>query len=76
MLFNHYEAERMMEERVKDALREAEQERLMRATKSHERTREWWTPLALMLSSLVGLVVRPQSLGCGQAVYRRKRRGV
>ena len=61
MLLNHYEAERMMEEHVKDALREAEQERLIRAARGPRRARGWWTSLALMLSSLVGFVIRPQS---------------
>ena len=61
MLFSHYEAERIMEERVKDALREAEQERLIRTAKCPRKARGWWTSVALMLSSLVGLVIRPQS---------------
>ena len=61
MLFSHYEAERIMEERVKDALRKAEQERLIRAAKGPRKVRGWWTSVALMLSSLVGLVIRPQS---------------
>ena len=33
MLLNHYEAEQVMMERVKDALREAEKTRLIRAVK-------------------------------------------
>ena len=61
MLFSHYEAERIMEERVKDALREAEQARLSRVAKGPRKARGWWTSVALMLSSLVGLIIRPQS---------------
>lgn len=34
MFFNPYEAQMVMEERVKDAMREAEQERLIRMAKS------------------------------------------
>ena len=37
------------------------QYRLIRAAKGPRKTRGWWTPVALMLGSLVGLVVRPQS---------------
>lgn len=61
MLFSHYEAERIMEERVKDALREAEQKRLIRAAQGPRKVRGWWTSVALMISSLVGLIIRPQS---------------
>ena len=61
MLFDPYLAQRLAEERIKDRLREAEQYRLIRAAKSHEMARGWWTSVALMLSSLVGLVIRPQS---------------
>ena len=45
----------------RDALREAEQERLIRAAQGPRKARGWWTSVALMLSSLVGLIVRPQS---------------
>jgi hypothetical protein len=47
-----------VEERIKDRLREAEQYRLIRAAKGPPKARGWWTPVALMLGSLVGLVVR------------------
>jgi len=45
----------------RDALYEAEQERLIRAAKGSRKARGWWTSVALMLSSLVGLIIRPQS---------------
>ena len=61
MLFNSYLAQRLAEERIKDRLREAEQYRLIRAAKCPRKARGWWTSVALMLSSLVGLVIRPQS---------------
>jgi len=61
MYFDPYLAQRMAEERIKDRLREAEEARLIRTAKSHKKARGWWPSLALMLSSLVGLVVRPRS---------------
>ncbi len=61
MYFDPYLAQRLAEERIKDRLREAEQYRLIRAAKDPRKAREWWTPVALMLGSLAGLIVRPQS---------------
>ena len=61
MYFDPYLAQRLAEERIKDRLREAEQYRLIRAAKGPRKVRGWWTSVALMLSSLVGLVIRPQS---------------
>ena len=61
MLFDPYLAQRLAEEYIKDRLREAEQARLIRAAKGARKVRGWWTSVALMLSSLVGLVIRPQS---------------
>jgi hypothetical protein len=61
MLFDPYLAQRLEEERIKDRLREAKRYRLLRAAQGPWKTRGWWTPVALMLGSLVGLVVRPQS---------------
>ena len=57
MLFDPYLTQRLAEEHIKDRLREAEQARLIRAAKSHKKARGWWTPVALMLGSLVSLVV-------------------
>jgi len=59
--FNHCEAERMMEERARNALREAEQKRQIQVARGPRKAQGWWTPAALMLSSLLALVVRPQS---------------
>jgi hypothetical protein len=61
MCFDPYLAQRLAEERIKDRLWEAEQYRLIRAAQGPRKARGWWTLLALMLSSLVGLIVRPQS---------------
>ncbi len=61
MYFDPYLAQRLAEERIKDRLREAEQYRLVRAAQGPRKAWGRWTPVALMLGSLVGLVVRPQS---------------
>ena len=61
MLFDPYLAQWLAEELIKDRLREAEQYRLVRAAKDPRKTRGWWTLVSLMLGSLMGLVVRPQS---------------
>ena len=62
MLFiNPYLAQRLAEERMKDALREAEQERLIRAAKGPRKARERQSPVKLTFVSLLGLVMRPQS---------------
>ena len=61
MLFDTYLAQRLAEERIKDRLREAERYRLIRAAQGPRKTRGWWTPVALMFGSLMGLVIRPQS---------------
>jgi len=60
-IFDPYMAQRLMEERVKDALREAEHARLVRAVQGPRKARGWWTPVALILGRLVGIVVQPQS---------------
>ena len=45
MYVNSYEAQMMTEERVKDALREAEQERLFRAARVSNKERKWRLPV-------------------------------
>jgi len=55
MLFNHYEAEQIMKERVKDALRKAEQALLIRAAKGPRESRGWWWPVTLILTSLLAI---------------------
>lgn len=61
ILLNPYLAQQLMEERVKDALRKAEQAKLIRVAKGPRRARGWWASVALMLGSLVGFIVGPQS---------------
>jgi hypothetical protein len=61
MLYNPYLAERVGEERIKDALREAEQARLIRAAEGPSKVREWRLPAVSILSSLLVLFTRPQS---------------
>ena len=61
MYFDSYLAQRLAEERIKDRLREAEQYRLIRAAQGPWKARGWWRSVVLMLSSLVGLIIRPQS---------------
>jgi hypothetical protein len=61
MYFNPYEAQLLAKERMKDALREAEQERLIWAAKGPRKSRGWRLPVALVLSSLLALFMRPQS---------------
>jgi len=45
MWFNPFLAQRLAEERMKDAQREAEQARLIRTAKSARRVREWPLPV-------------------------------
>jgi hypothetical protein len=57
MLFNHHEAEQMMKARAKDVLREAEQARLIRASKGPTESRRWWRPVTLILTSLLAISI-------------------
>jgi hypothetical protein len=61
MMFNSYRAQRLAEERVKDALREAEQARLIQAAKGPRESGGWRRPVASALSSLLALFMRAQS---------------
>jgi hypothetical protein len=61
MYFNPYEAHQVVRERMKDAMREAEQGRLIRAAKGPRQVREWQLRVALILSSLLTLFIRPHS---------------
>ena len=61
MWFNPFLAQEVGKERMKDALREAEQERLIRAANGPRKPRGWRPRIALMLGSLLGLLMRPQS---------------
>ena len=61
MLLDPYLVQWMTKDRIEDVQREVEQARLIRAAQGPRRARGWWTSLVLMLGSLVGLVIRPQS---------------
>lgn len=61
MYFNWYEAQLLAEERIKDRLQEAEQARLIRAAKGPQEVGGWRLRVALILSSLLALFMRPQS---------------
>lgn len=61
MIFNLFLAHRLAEAYIQEAMREAEQDRLVRADQGTRKARGWWTSVASVLSSLVGLVIRPQS---------------
>ena len=60
-MFNPYLAERLAEKRMKDAMRKAEQARLIRMVEGPRKVRGWWLPVMLIPSGLLGLVIRPQS---------------
>jgi hypothetical protein len=62
MLYNPYLALRAGEERMRDALREAEQARLIRAVEGPRRAGGAWLPVAIIFSSLVGFVIGRVSL--------------
>ncbi|MCD4739463.1 MAG: hypothetical protein K8R89_09445 [Anaerolineae bacterium] len=57
MFCDPYMAQRLAEEYMKDRLREAEQDRLIRAAQGPRKTREWWLPAALIMGALLGLIV-------------------
>jgi hypothetical protein len=57
MYFNPYAAQMMMEERAKDALREAEQERLFRAARVSNKERKWRLQVALILKGLLATLI-------------------
>ena len=61
MMFNPHLVQWLREERVRDAMREAEQARLIRAARGPRKLRGWWLPVALILNSPVALFMRPQS---------------
>ena len=57
-MMNPFTAQLMAEERRKDALREAEHARLIRAAKGPRRPRGRRLPVALILSRLLSLFMR------------------
>ena len=76
MLFNHYEAEQLMKERVKDALREVEQTRLIRAAKGPGESRGWLWLVSSFLTSLRSIFVarradEPRQYTSSKAAYSK-----
>ena len=61
MMYNPYLAQQLREERVKDALRNAEQARLIRAAEGPRKSQGWRLPVTLILKSLLALFIRSQS---------------
>jgi len=59
--FNPFLAELLAEERRKDAMREAEHARLIRAAKGPRKSKDQGLSVMLVLSSLLALFIRPQS---------------
>lgn len=55
MLFNSWTACRLAKERMKDAMREAEQKRLIRAAKGPRKERKWRLRVTLTLKSLLAI---------------------
>jgi len=61
MYFQPDMTQRLAEEHFKELLREAEQYRLSRrAARGSRKARGRWPSVALMLSALLGLIIRPQ----------------
>ena len=58
MILNPFTAQRLAKERMKDALREAEHARLIRAAKGPRRPQGRRLPVALILSRLLSLFMR------------------
>jgi hypothetical protein len=58
MLFNHYEAQLLMRQRMADRLREVEQARLVRVVQASEKS-ERWQSVTLALTSLLAVFARP-----------------
>ncbi|MFQ5811742.1 MAG: hypothetical protein ACE5I2_00905 [Anaerolineae bacterium] len=56
MLFNPWTAYRLAEERMKDAMREAEQARLIRAAKGPRKELKWRLQVTLILKSLLAIL--------------------
>lgn len=61
MWFNSDLAEWLAKERMEGAMREAEQARLIHMIEGPRKERKLWLLVALILSGLLGLVIRPQS---------------
>ena len=60
MFGNMLLAQMLAEERVKDAMPEAEEERLIHMAKGPRKMPGWWVQVALALSSLSALLMGPR----------------
>jgi hypothetical protein len=61
MMFDPYLVQLAAEESMEDLLREVERVQLIRAAKGPRKLRGWRLLVALILSSLLALFMRPQS---------------
>ena len=57
MLFNYYEAEQVMQEQMRDRLREAEQARLIQATQDPRESQGWWRLVTLVPMGLLSIFI-------------------
>lgn len=48
MLLDSYSAQRLAEQRMRDAIREVERERLIRLAQGPKKVRRWWLPAGLI----------------------------
>ncbi len=56
MSLNPYEAQMIAQERIKDALREAQRMRLIRGARNHTGSRRWRRSAKLVRTSLAGIL--------------------
>ena len=56
-MFNHYETEQIVKQRVQGALREAEQNRLVRLSQDPGRSRRWRRSVTLKLKDVLATIV-------------------
>jgi hypothetical protein len=61
MYLNEFVTQLVAEERMKDAMRQAEQARLIREVEGSRESWRWRLPMILALKSLLALFIRPQS---------------
>lgn len=73
MWLDHYQAERMMEERVKDALRQARQDRMIRTAGEAQEVRPRHLPLHFILDCEVDTSRQHWEPMIGREQYRRWR---
>ncbi len=61
MYINPFVTQLLVEERIEDVMRLAEQARLIREVEGSRKSWRWRLPILLALKSLFALVIRPQS---------------